>query len=503
MPFFYDTRHVIDGDTGGGTDDTTAYNDVLANGSTLTFTSINGDQKQVSVTGGSGSSVQAFNGALLDTNTNEVTFSSTTGASADEVVLDLDPMLTPLEALTSGHTTDINLLEAREILKTVTQYPDLTDAQVNAATGSSNNWNVSDYRNRNYEIEGSSKFYTAYPYEAFTSITTNSYWHCGTGTYTTANSSYWDYSGTQSLDGNSGEWLRIKMPDSVILNSFTIQGAYNNTTPEERPRSFKLFGANNGTSSSSYALLGEYNDVDIDYASGTNFKVDSSLAAYGTAYNTYAIVVSKSEGTSFAIGSLRFFSVSKDVSDAIATATTSFYDATITGTNTLNLISDSGTTSLTLPGGTTAATSVDAITFNFTVQTVSGSDKYFLNGMEGSTAPLELLFMHKYIFTFPASHPLKLSRTPDGTHAGGTEWTTGVTVDSTTQITFVNHGMRTLENLYYYCGNAGHSGMGGTIIEENGYNNITEIDYNTTTTIPQLEITRAHGNVIPHLDLFL
>ena len=86
MSTFNDTRHVIDGDTGGGTDDTTAYNDVLASGSTLTFTSINGDQKSVSVTGGAGGSVQAFNNATLNTTTNEVTFSSTTGASSDEVL---------------------------------------------------------------------------------------------------------------------------------------------------------------------------------------------------------------------------------------------------------------------------------------------------------------------------------------------------------------------------------------------------------------------------------
>ena len=62
MSSFEDTRHVVQGSTGGSTDDTTAYNDVLAAGSTLTFTSINGDQKQVSVTGGGGS-VQAFNNA--------------------------------------------------------------------------------------------------------------------------------------------------------------------------------------------------------------------------------------------------------------------------------------------------------------------------------------------------------------------------------------------------------------------------------------------------------
>ena len=110
MSTFNDTRHVIDGDTGGGTDDTTAYNDVLASGSTLTFTSINGDQKSVSVTGGSGSSVQAFNGATLDTNTNEVTFSSTTGNAAHEVVLDLDPMLTSLEGTVDPEFTSLNLL---------------------------------------------------------------------------------------------------------------------------------------------------------------------------------------------------------------------------------------------------------------------------------------------------------------------------------------------------------------------------------------------------------
>ena len=110
MSSFEDTRHVVQGSTGGSTDDTTAYNDVLANGSTLTFTSINGDQKQVSVTGGSGGSVQAFNGATLDTATNEVTFSSTTGASADEVTLPLTP-ITALQTTTNSHVGSIQALQ--------------------------------------------------------------------------------------------------------------------------------------------------------------------------------------------------------------------------------------------------------------------------------------------------------------------------------------------------------------------------------------------------------
>lgn len=62
-----------------------------------------------------------------------------------------------------------------------------------------------------------------------------------------------------------------------------------------------------------------------------------------------------------------------------------------------------------------------------------------------------------------ANHPLKFSTTSDGTHGGGTEYTTGVTYNGVpgnagayTQIV-VAEGAPTL---YYYCGN--HSGMGGT-----------------------------------------
>ena len=117
-----------------------AYSDVTVSGSQLTFSTVGGDSKSVSVTGGAGTSVTAFNGATLDTATNEVTFSSTTGASADEVLLDLDPMLTPLESTVGGHTTDIATLNT-----TVSGHT--TDIATNASDISTLNTTVSGHTN--------------------------------------------------------------------------------------------------------------------------------------------------------------------------------------------------------------------------------------------------------------------------------------------------------------------------------------------------------------------
>ena len=63
-----------------------------------------------------------------------------------------------------------------------------------------------------------------------------------------------------------------------------------------------------------------------------------------------------------------------------------------------------------------------------------------------------------------ATHPLKISTTNDGTHGGGSEYTTGVTVSGTAGTdgkTTIVINASTPTTLYYYCSN--HSGMGGTI----------------------------------------
>ena len=119
-----------------------------------------------------------------------------------------------------------------------------------------------------------------------------------------------------------------------------------------------------------------------------------------------------------------------------------------------------------------------------TVQSVGGSNKYFIEGVQQDT--LELYEGNTYVFNYPSAHPFKFSTTSNGTHASGSEYTTGVTHNSSTQVTIVvATGAPTL---YYYC--SSHSAMGGQantptpalnnmryITTNKGQDNITESQY--------------------------
>ena len=111
-----------------------------------------------------------------------------------------------------------------------------------------------------------------------------------------------------------------------------------------------------------------------------------------------------------------------------------------------------------------------ASTINYTVsvQSVGGSNKYFIMGEQQPT--LELYEGNTYIFTHPSGHPFRFSTDSGNTSA----YTTGVTVDSSTQVTIVvPSGAPTL---YYYC--SSHSGMGGQANTPVPFNNNVQV---TTT----------------------
>ena len=82
---------------------------------------------------------------------------------------------------------------------------------------------------------------------------------------------------------------------------------------------------------------------------------------------------------------------------------------------------------------------------------------YVINGVQKSSLTLEV--GKTYTFTHPTGHPFKFSTTSNGTWAGGSEYTTGVTTTSDSTVIEVTSSTPT--TLYYYC--SLHSGMGGTV----------------------------------------
>ena len=100
----------------------------------------------------------------------------------------------------------------------------------------------------------------------------------------------------------------------------------------------------------------------------------------------------------------------------------------------------------------------DGKTYTVTVVSDSGN-KFRFDGFGTSAVTLDLAEGGTYIFNYPSGHPFRFSTTADGTHGGGSEYTTGVTHNSSTQVTIVVAA--SAPTLYYYC--SSHSGMGGQI----------------------------------------
>ena len=196
-----------------------------------------------------------------------------------------------------------------------------------------------------------------------------------------------------------------------------------------------------------------------------------------------------------------------NVSPALATYTTS-------GANNLNVdinpISshyvDPGLISANITGLTQAASITSSvIAKNVIVRNYGGSNKYAIddvsNNIDYLKQPILTLTKGKtYRFdqsdSSNSTHPLKFSETSNGTHGGGSEYTTGVTYNGTpgsagayTEISITS----STPNLYYYCSN--HSGMGGStnIVPFNLSFNNGNIVANFPITVPTTATNNSLG----------
>jgi len=132
------------------------------------------------------------------------------------------------------------------------------------------------------------------------------------------------------------------------------------------------------------------------------------------------------------------------------------------GTITLSLVSIGSTVAEVFGLGNTTET-----TYTVTVQSTDSGNKYLLDGNQQYTPVL----YPGGVYTFDQSdssnsnHPLRFSITDNGTHGGGSEYTTGVetngTPGSSGAYTRITISTDTPSPLYYYC--TQHSGMGANI----------------------------------------
>ena len=133
--------------------------------------------------------------------------------------------------------------------------------------------------------------------------------------------------------------------------------------------------------------------------------------------------------------------------------------------------------------GFNLSTVASTVAYTVTSASYNGANRFHIMGAAQPT--LELIEGNTYVFTYPSSHPFAFSTTSNGSHGGGSEYTTGVTRDSgnNTLTIVVATGAPTL---YYYC--TSHSNMGGQANTPEAFNNNLQV---TTTNQGQDNITNT------------
>jgi len=164
------------------------------------------------------------------------------------------------------------------------------------------------------------------------------------------------------------------------------------------------------------------------------------------------------------------------VSVTVPVESDTVYPTGVPATASVGSVSGIGADDIAYVSGLAATASVGAVsitttsdiaeTYTVTVAAYLGANYFYIDGTRAATLNLSEGSIYRFdqADSSNSNHPLRFSTTSNGTHGGGSEYTTGVTTNGTpgnagayTQIE-VASGAPTL---YYYCTN--HSGMGGQI----------------------------------------
>ena len=230
------------------------------------------------------------------------------------------------------------------------------------------------------------------------------------------------------------------------------------------------------------------NGSDVTVTSGTSIVFASAIGTSGTdtvdiiAFGTFNVAaISANNITSGTMGTARL---------PVIPTTKGGTGLTSLGTAGQAIVVNSSANGLEFANASSAEVygfnlSFVASTVNYTVTVASygGGNKFHILGVPQRT--LELLEGNTYVFSYPSAHPFALSTTADGSHGGGSEYTTGVTRDSSANtLTYVVP--TGAPQLYYYC--TSHSGMGGTANTPVPFNNNVQV---TTTNQGQDNISAA------------
>ena len=95
------------------------------------------------------------------------------------------------------------------------------------------------------------------------------------------------------------------------------------------------------------------------------------------------------------------------------------------------------------------------------VSVTDAGGKFFIDNVRNPTLKFIRGFTYKFLYNNIGSHPFRFSTTNDGTHNGGTIYSTGVTTGETPNYIQIEVTNSTPSTLYYFC--AVHTGMGNSI----------------------------------------